>query len=172
MSNRKDNSPSLDYFELRRRHEAYKNREKQAAQEQTPEARPVRNTEPAAEPVYESEAEPLEPNAVLDDAGAEAYAESLPEANTDAGDDAGDDGYTDDGEYTDEGEYADEGDYADEDGEYPEDDGDYGDDYADEDAEEDENANPNPFDPFIKAFHGIRSRFSRKRKGGGDEDYE
>ena len=32
MSNRQD-SPSLDYFELRRRHEEYKNRERQVARD-------------------------------------------------------------------------------------------------------------------------------------------
>ena len=37
MSNRQDNNPSLDYFELRRRHEEYKNRERQAGEEQAEE---------------------------------------------------------------------------------------------------------------------------------------
>ena len=40
MSNRQDNNPSLDYFELRRRHEAYKNRERQADREKGAEERP------------------------------------------------------------------------------------------------------------------------------------
>ena len=55
MSNRQDNNPSLDYFELRRRHEEYKNRERMAVKEKSsateaPRPKPARPAPAEGEP--------------------------------------------------------------------------------------------------------------------------
>lgn len=59
MSNHRDNSPELDYFELRRRHEQYKSRERmERSADQAPAEKPLR----AAAPVEaEDEAHPIQP---------------------------------------------------------------------------------------------------------------
>ena len=54
MSNRQDNSPSLDYFELRRRHEEYKNRERLASKER--QAKPAQPAQPPVRPTAEAAA--------------------------------------------------------------------------------------------------------------------
>ena len=147
MSNSRDRGPELDYFELRRRHEAYKNRMRSAEsqvsepvekQEQptAPEVEIVEEVKVEAAPAAETTAPAEEPVVEVEaaDISAEAYA---------------DDEYYEDSEE----EYEDEEDEFAEDG---------------EDIQE----NPNPFDSFIKAFHGIRNRLGKKKKGGADEEYD
>ena len=71
MSNLKDNSPSLDYFELRRRHEEYKNSTKQAQQREVkaakaPEAEAPRAAGPVREAPAPKSAPPVEETPVVD----------------------------------------------------------------------------------------------------------
>ena len=134
MSNNWDNEPSLDYYELRRRHEEYKNslrqvKEKPDAGDDAPaagEAEPVAEVRPEAEDApVETEPLDLSPDVPADDADGDFPPE-------DADDDMGD---------------------------------------ADDEAVND---NPNPFDSFIKAFHGLRDRIGKRkaRRDDGIEDEE
>ena len=186
MSNRQDSSPSLDYFELRRRHEEYKNRERQLAREKSAEkpesARvrpqaPLTQTEPAVQTESAAQAvadqarkaqetaaqavEPvLEPDSVQDTVAGESFDGFLDqevEDVYDAGRDAANNIGPDRREPEDD--YPDD-DYPDDD--YPEDD------YGDEDVPDDGD-NPNPFDSFIRAFKGLKGRIGR-RKGEAEED--
>ena len=173
MSNRRDNDPSLDYFELRRRHEEYKNRERLAKLEkkgidrtEPPRTRPQANTsvQPAASEVSESSVDPNESvelghaamnaadgqdNSVELEAPIEQAApvESDTSAEPEAFEEddyniaAADDGY----ESEDRTESSEAG---------------YEDGYEDESFADE---NPNPFDSFIRVFHGLKNRLSQRR---------
>ena len=156
MSNRRDMEPTLDFYELRRRHEEYKNSQRQARGETD---EPVEDEQPvAAEPeaVTEADIPAAEPavDAVAEDIGGEIAGEA---ARLNVEDDV--DAAPEDGEPLADDAFEDE----------VLDDGDF--DAANaEDAGQD---NPNPFDPFIHAFKGIRGKLSKRfRRGGdaGDED--
>ena len=173
MSNRRDNDPSLDYFELRRRHEEYKNRERLAKLEkkgidrtEPPRTRPQANAsvQPAASEISEPSVNPNESvewgpdatnvadgedNSVELDAPVEratpveADTSAEPEAfeEDDYNTAAADDGY----EAEDMAESSETG---------------YEDDYEDESFVDE---NPNPFDSFIRVFHGLKNRLSQRR---------
>ena len=142
MKNNLDNEPSLDYFELRRRHEEYKNSLRRASEQPQADA-----DAPAAKPAADA-AEPVTAEPVVT---ADAPEEPV----------AGPQDIPEDIEEESDADYA-----ADEpDEEYPDDADD-----ADDEAPVDEN--PNPFDSFIKAFHGLRSRFGKRRAAEEDDDDE
>ena len=163
MSNKREIEPSLDFYELRRRHEEYKNSQKQKAQ---PEA--AENSDATVGPEVPGGAR--EPRRVAP-AGGEVAVEETPVAGSEWAPAAG---QTEDG-----ASGAEALDLSD----VPEDQArlDEGDDDAlpeGDAASEDDDAgadNPNPFDSFIHAFHGIRGKLSGRfgrRRGGDEEDYE
>lgn len=128
MSNTRDNGPELDYYELRRRHEAYKNRARelprQAQEGDAPRvARPLPRKSPD---------ETFEP--------------------------------TDNTEYDLDAAEADEA----QDNDYDaEDIG--GDDFEDADMPV-EDENPNPFDSFIRFFHGVKGNLNARKQGRQPEE--
>ena len=141
MSNKRDMEPSLDFYELRRRHEEFKNSQRQAK----------------AQP---KEAEPVEAEAVVDEAPVTEQAPSYADAPVEAAETAVDAEDTvpapsADFVVEDTADAPEDGDYEDEDG-------------GDADASD----NPNPFDPFIHAFKGIRSRIGKRFGRGGEEEEE
>lgn len=140
MSKTRDNSPELDYFELRRRHEEYKRARsapqpvKNSVEERL--ERQVAQQKARPEPVAAEQA-PI--NDVQDELDVETKA-----APMDAFEEAIEENY-----------------------EAYEDDMDY-----DEEAEE-ELANPNPFDSFIRFFNGMKSNMaSRRQKDDELEDLD
>lgn len=157
MNNQRDNGPSMDYYELRRRHEEFKQRQasqqhqhpapapKPAAKPQTPPAQPVEEPiEPEVLPVREVEepveapqSAPIEPELAADDGFDEAS------------DEAFDDGFDD----------AEPVRTADDDFDA----------LGDPDLAED---NPNPFGTFIHLFHDIRERAHQRKEAHGDFDEE
>ena len=170
MSNKREIEPSLDYFELRRRHEEYKNSQRQ---KDGPEASDAAEAPEAAGNTADAPVEPARPE--VEPVVAEPAPEAVPEPETlrfEAGDVApaagnvsgeldlddsmdGEDGGADD---------------AVQDEALSDDalmDGDEMEDAADVD-------NPNPFDSFIHAFKGIRGklsdRFGRRNREEADED--
>ena len=151
MSNKRDIEPSLDYFELRRRHEEYKNSQRQV------------KPQPAAEAAEDAEATQSSPEALpVETARPEPVAVEPEDVDIDAAPVAGD--------------AADAGGALPVRDELPEDDfveesfDDDFDDAADVGSDAD---NPNPFDSFIHAFKGIRGRLSgRFGRGKADEVYD
>ncbi len=131
MSNTRDKSPELDYYELRRRHEEYKARARRPAQPvagQTSEAAQEANR-PAAEPKAPEiqRKEPVEaPRPRRAGERVQPAEEELPAE-----------------------EYAD-----------PEEDYEDGFDPDAEEAPEEEYENPNPFDSFIRFFHGVKDKLA------------
>lgn len=160
MNHNGDNSPSMDYYELRRRHEQFKKRHaiNEASEAK---ARPAQNhsVKPAEAPVQPSaekvlrDAKPEQPvEDVLPQAASAAPEEVVlePEAapiEAPAEDDVIDIPL--------EEEPID--DYADEDDDFDED--------------EENNGNPNPFESFISLFHGVQNRI-RRGHNASDEDEE
>ena len=169
MSNRRDIEPSLDYFELRRKHEEYKNSQRQKSAPEV-EAAPVAEVAPKAAP--EPVTEPVGPEPVAEAAPAAepARTDSAQSVETPAADvpedaaPAAQDGPA-------ALNLSDTPDDASDDGDVPQDE------LADDAFVEDEaGGNPNPFDSFIHAFKGIRGklsgRFGRRRQDDGDYDDE
>ena len=141
MSNTRDNGPELDYYELRRRHEEYKNR-----------ARTVQPSQKAADAVQPERPAPnLKPNAPAAEASARRKAppvEELPaeELSTEQPIEEERSASVDPlARFVDE----------DEDEIYDE---------EELEPEEDEAANPNPFDSFIHFFHGVKDGIARRRE--------
>ena len=143
MSYNRDTEPSLDFYELRRRHEEYKNSKRQPKAE--PDADAQVEIPAEAEPLFE---EWTPARAASEPKAVEAQPEDLAEDAVIPGDSA---------RLTVE-------DFAEGEGE-PE-----GDDDENDDDEETSD-NPNPFDPFLRAFKGIRGRLG-KRFGRGKADDE
>lgn len=146
MSKTRDNSPELDYFELRRRHEEYKRArtapsaekssveerlERQVAVQHKPKPAPVKEELPIA--AQTDDAEPaldIEPEAAPADAFEEAIAENYEAYENDA-------------------------------------------DFDEDFDEEPENENPNPFDSFIRFFHGVKDSIASRRSRSDElEDLE
>ena len=126
MNNNWENEPSLDYFELRRRHEEYKNSQRKAKEQPDAWEDAPEDAASQDEGYYNAEDQrAAAPQDIPEEADLDADAESYPADDNDA-----------------------------------------------EDAPVDDN--PNPFDSFISAFHGLRSRFGKRRKGdvADDEEYE
>lgn len=160
MKNKRDDSPNMDYFELRRRHEEYKNRERMATMEKAddeeqeflseqkpsadenisaarqsvePSSKPVENTpSDIQEAVVFPETSVMEYDTVEENVISEAQVEAdIPEAEEyDAPED-----YASDEQYGDEEQYSN---------------------------------NPNPFDSFIRIFKNLKSRISRKNNSEND----
>ena len=128
MSNRRDIEPSLDYFELKRRHEEYKNSQRQTTgesdgdlpEESVPKRKPRNPAESVAEEARDK------PAAEAEDIAADPTVEEGPEDLEAAGEALG---------------------VADQ---LPEDDFE-GEDYDDEADDEPASDDPNPFDSFIRA---------------------
>ena len=113
MSNKWENEPSLDYFELRRRHEEYKNSQRLAKEPSQPEAEPAHaGSDDAVDAPQEIAEDVREVSETLDDIDLDAGEEDVEAVNE----------------------------------------------------------NPNPFDSFISAFHGLRSRFGKRRGAREDEE--
>ena len=185
MSNKREIEPSLDYFELRRRHEEYKNSQRQKdapeassaplAEPASPAAPITRETTtpqeasaPVAQPASAVDSSIVESSPVVEPATQEVPAESpVTEASAPEPEDV-----SAELELSDNPEsWAAPSDERD-----VEDAALLDDALPDDDEQEDEEAaadNPNPFDPFIHAFKGIRGklagRFGRRRQ---EEDYE
>ena len=165
MSNRREIEPSLDYFELRRRHEEYKNSQKP---KDGAEPEPVALAEPAMTeaPVMVAEpapvAEPAETAAsvpVTEEPAPATEAETVTVEDVAPGaEDAP--GGLNLSDTLEDRVPADMDDAALVDDEMPRDEADDG--------------NPNPFDSFIHAFRGIRSKLSGRfgRRGQADEEYD
>ena len=147
MSNIRDNEPSLDYFELRRRHEEYKNNQARAkaAAEQQPLAEDAVEPENGSAP---REQAPVTPAQDAAPAQAADVVEAPDALNPDETVSGVEDTITD---------------------ELPEDDGQQEDDLEQEPAGD----NPNPFEPFLNAFSNLRGKLASRfgRRGGNDEDY-
>ena len=164
MNNRGDNSPSLDYEELRRRHEQFKRRqalnEKPAAPASPRPARPMKPApSPEPEPVREESVQkPAEETTVP----AEPARQPAPETPVDAPapedlpeTDPQPEAPLSDGDYDE--------DYADEDYD--------GEDYDEEDDEDLADDSPNPFGSFIQMFRGLQGRLhNRRAKRETDEE--
>ncbi len=143
MSNRQDIEPSLDFYELRRRHEAYKNSKRQTRIEPDADA-PVESSEDARIP---AEPRPL-------------YEEKTPAEAKPAETDPEDAMIPGDSARLMVEDFAD-GEAA------PQDDGEDGEDGEDAGKTAD---NPNPFDSFLRAFKGIRGRLGKRFGRGGTDD--
>ena len=175
MSNKRDNSPSLDYFELRRRHEEFKNRERMANFGKG-EAAPA---EPQAARPKPAQTQPVAPQSVETPRPAET------------GDVPGDGVYEPETAYADVPDteefsqpspmdiedFSENYDYEPAEGDYSADDYDDGEhpDYVEDESYEDANGeefedNPNPFDSFIRVFNGLKARFDKRRRREPEED--
>ena len=173
MSNKREIEPSLDYFELRRRHEEYKNNQKQKEAPEAPEsageapvenARPEAQAEPrpyaaetAAPEVYGEEPVRVEARTIAPGAVdiAPEVADVAP-AVEDAPQTLNLSDTLDDADAPSEGQPVDDA-------------------LEDDDLQEDgrANDNPNPFDSFIHAFKGLRGKLSgRFGRRGEEEVYE
>ena len=141
MSNTRDNGPELDYYELRRRHEEYKNRARMVQPpEETADAVPSERTVPDSRPSAPVAEKPARREAPpLEDLPDETVSVSAP---MDADGDAPDDPLA---RFVEEEPYDDE--------EVPE--------LEDEDGAD---VNPNPFDSFIHFFHGVKEGIARRRE--------
>ena len=135
MSNTRDNGPELDYYELRRRHEQYKSRAR----------RPVQPTE-AAKPA--EAARPVEPTPAASDEAVQRPTE-LPAALRTQREEVRtqpEEAFVSEEDFDDS---------ADRDEEFlPEDEA---------GAPEEEYENPNPFDSFIRFFHGVKDNISARQ---------
>ena len=142
MSNTRDNGPELDYYELRRRHEEYKNRARtaQPAEEADDSLAPERPA-PAPRPRESAAEKPVRRDAPpVEDAPAERLpAEEPDETESDVPVDP----------------------FA---RFVEEDDAPYDDEDMEPDEDEEADANPNPFDSFIHFFHGVKDGIARRRE--------
>ena len=135
MSNTRDNGPELDYYELRRRHEQYKSRAR----------RPVQPTE-AAKPA--EAARPVEPTPAASDEAVQRPTE-LPAALRTQREEV---------RTQPEEAFVSEEDFDDS--------ADRNEEFLPEDeagAPEEEYENPNPFDSFIRFFHGVKDNISARQ---------
>lgn len=140
MSWKRDDSPSLDYFELRRRHEEYKNSQRQAEAAD-------RASRPDPSEAEEDWDETVDAQDGLPDGGSDVYADD-------------EDAYGEpDGAWADGSEPGDDAPPYD-----PEED-DYLEDF--DEAEPPEDDASNPFGGILRAFHRIGGRLSRR--GGAPE---
>ena len=144
MSNTRDNGPELDYYELRRRHEQYKSRARKPVQPAEA-AKPVE----ATRPVEPTPAEPIETQRPAEQADAPKpprREDRVRPAEDFVPEEAFDDSAAMDEEIP-----------ADDEAEFP----------------EDEYENPNPFDSFIRFFHGVKDNISARRSAKhADEEVE
>lgn len=135
MSNTRDKGPELDYYELRRRHEQYKSRARKPVQ-------PAETAKPAeaARPVEPTPAEPVE----TAQRPAEQADAPKPPRREDRARPAEE--FVPEEEF-DDSAAMDEEIAADDEAEFP----------------EEEYENPNPFDSFIRFFHGVKDSISARR---------
>lgn len=144
MSNTRDNGPELDYYELRRRHEQYKSRARKPVQPAEA-AKPVE----ATRPVEPTPAEPVETQRLTEQADA-----PKPPRREDRARPAED--FVPEEDF-DESAAMDDEIPVDDEAEFP----------------EEEYENPNPFDSFIRFFHGVKDSISARRSAKlSDEDVD
>ena len=134
MSNTRDNGPELDYYELRRRHEQYKSRARKPVQ-------PAEAAKPAeaSRPVEPTPAEPVETQRPAEQAAA-----PKPPRREDRARPAED--FVPEEDFDESAAMVNEI-PADDEAEFP----------------EEEYENPNPFDSFIRFFHGVKDNISARR---------